>query len=248
MCKTLEGKVALVTGAGQGIGREIALTLADNGADVCVGDVNLDIATEAVGLIREKGCKSEAYKFDVSNYNEVESSVQKILDNFGRIDILVNNAGITRDNLLIRMSENDWDFVININLKGTFNCTKLVAKSMMKKRYGKIVNIASVIGIKGNPGQANYSASKGGVISLTKTCAKELGGRNINVNAIAPGYISTKMTDVLTDEVKNKITSSIPLQKLGTPKDVANACLFLVSSDSDYITGQTLQVDGGIIL
>ena len=246
--KKLAGKVALVTGSGQGIGREIALTLAEEGCDICVSDVNTEVAEETAKLVREKGCKSEVYKLDVSNLQMVEEVVGKVLDNFGKIDILVNNAGITRDNLLMRMTESDWDLVLDINLKGTFNCTKIVTKSMMKNRSGKVINIASIVGVRGNAGQANYSASKGGVIAFTKSCAKELGSRNININAIAPGFIATKMTEFLDDKAKEKLTSAIPLNRLGSAKDVANACLFLSTSDSDYITGQTLQVDGGIII
>jgi 3-oxoacyl-[acyl-carrier protein] reductase len=241
-------KVVLVTGSAQGIGKEIALMFADNGCNVCISDINLEEAKKTSDLVRQKGVKSEAYKLDVSDYNSVEETVKKILDNFGKIDILINNAGITKDNLIIRMDEKEWNMVIGINLTGTFYCTKAVVKSMMKNRYGKIVNIASIIGVRGNPGQANYSASKGGVIALTKTCAKELGSRNINVNAIAPGFIETKMTEVLSSDVKESLTKSIPLKRLGQPKDVAAACLFLASSNSDYITGQVIQVDGGIII
>jgi 3-oxoacyl-[acyl-carrier protein] reductase len=241
-------KVVLVTGSAQGIGKEIALMFADYGCNVCISDINLAEAEKTRDLARAKGVKSEAYKLDVSDYNSVEETVNKILDNFGKIDILINNAGITKDNLIIRMDEKEWNMVIGINLTGTFYCTKAVVKSMMKNRYGKIVNIASIIGVRGNPGQANYSASKGGVIALTKTCAKELGSRNINVNAIAPGFIETKMTEVLSDDVKENLTKSIPLRRLGQPKDVASACLYLASSHSDYVTGQVIQVDGGIII
>ncbi len=248
MGKKLIDKVALVTGSGQGIGREIALTLAEEGANIAVSDVKTEVAEETAKLIRQKGVKAEVYKLDVSKLSMVEEVVGKIIEDFGKIDILINNAGITRDGLLMRMSEEDWDLVLNINLKGTFNCTKAVSRPMMKNRYGKIVNIASIVGVRGNAGQANYSASKGGVIALTKTAAKELGSRNINVNAIAPGFIATKMTEFLDETAKAKLTSSIVLGRLGTAKDVANACLFLSSSDSDYITGQALQVDGGIII
>ena len=248
MSKKLADKVALVTGSGQGIGREIALQLAIEGADICVSDVNLDACEETAALIREKGVKAQVYKLDVSKMSNVETVVDQILDNFGKIDILVNNAGITRDGLLLRMTEDDWDLVLNINLKGTFNCIKIVSKAMMKKRSGKIINISSIVGVRGNAGQANYSASKGGVIALTKTCAKELGARNINVNAIAPGFISTKMTDVLAEDVKKKMTDSISLKRFGVAKDVARTTVFLASEDSNYITGQTIQVDGGIII
>lgn len=244
----LKDKVALVTGSAQGIGREIAFALAEQGCNICISDVNLDAAKKTSDEIKQKGVKSEAYLLDVSKYESVEETVNKILDNFGKLDILINNAGITRDNLLVRMDEKDWNMVIDINLTGTFNCTKAVTKPMMKQRSGKIVNIASIVGVRGNPGQANYSASKGGVIALTKTCSKELGSRNINVNAIAPGFIATRMTEVLSDDVKKNLTNNIPLKRLGAPIDVANACLFLVSDEAAYITGQTLQVDGGIIM
>lgn len=244
----LKGKIALVTGSAQGIGKEIALLLAEQGCNVCVSDVNMEAAEKTVLEIKEKGVDSKAYLLNVADYKNVEETVKKVLDNYGRIDILINNAGVTRDNLIIRMDEKEWNMVIDINLTGTFNCIKAVTKQMMKQRYGKIVNIASVVGVKGNAGQANYSASKGGVIALTKTCAKELGSRNITVNAIAPGFIETKMTEVLSDEVKDNLTNNIPLKRLGQPKDVANACLFFVSTEADYITGQTLQVDGGIIM
>lgn len=248
MTKKLTGKVALVTGSGQGIGREIALTLANEGCDICVSDVNVDIAEETANLVREKGCKAKVYKLDVSNFEIVEDVMAKIVEDFGKIDILINNAGVTKDNLIMRMTEKDWDFVLDINLKGTFNCIKAATRYMMKQRYGKVVNISSIVGVRGNAGQANYSASKGGVIALTKTCAKELGSRNINVNAIAPGFIATKMTEFLDEKAKEKLVSNIPLNKLGSANDIAKACVFLVSEDSAYITGQTLQVDGGIII
>jgi len=248
MDNKLSGKVALITGSGQGIGKEIALTLADAGADICISDVNIDLANETSKLIKEKGVNSKAYQLDVSSSDTVESVVKNIIDDFGKIDILVNNAGVTRDGLILKMTEKDWDFVLDINLKGSFNCIKSVSKYMLKKRYGKIISISSIVGVRGNAGQANYSASKGGIIALTKTCAKELGSRNINVNAIAPGFIATKMTEFLDDSAKEKLTANIPLKRLGNPSDIAKACLFLASSDADYITGQVLQVDGGIII
>ncbi|MCP4482860.1 MAG: 3-oxoacyl-[acyl-carrier-protein] reductase [bacterium] len=248
MTRKLKDKVALITGSGQGIGREIALKLASEGSNICVTDVNLTACEETAKLVREHGVRAETYQLDVSKMSNVTDTVSKILDNFAKIDILVNNAGITRDGLLMRMSEDDWDLVLDINLKGTFNCTKVVSKAMMKEKYGKIVNIASIVGVRGNAGQANYSASKGGVIAFTKTCSKELGARNINVNAVAPGFISTKMTDALSDNVKKNMIGSISLKKFGSPTDVANVTLFLVSQDSDYITGQTINVDGGIIM
>ena len=245
----LKGKVAVVTGAAQGIGKAISNILADNGADIALCDVNIEKVTETAKEIAEKkGVKTASYKLDVSNSQEVEETVNKILDNFNKIDILINNAGITRDTLLVRMSESDWDKVLNINLKGAFLCTKAVVRHMMKQRSGKIVNLASVIGIIGNAGQSNYSASKAGVIGLTKSAAKELAGRNVNVNAVAPGFISTAMTDVLPEEVKNKMLELIPLKRFGTAEDVANVVLFLVSESSSYLTGHVIEVDGGMVM
>ncbi len=244
----LKDKVALVTGSAQGIGREIALLFAKEGADVVISDINLEKAGKTSSEITALGRKSLALELDVSQQPKVEEAVNKILDKFGKVDILVNNAGITRDGLLLRMSESDWDAVINVNLKGTFNCTKAVSKAMIKQRSGKIVNIASIIGIIGNAGQANYSASKAGVIALTKTTAKELASRNVNVNAVAPGFIQTEMTARLSEEIKAKILELIPLNKLGNPADVANACLFLASQEANYITGQTIVVDGGMVM
>jgi len=244
----LAGKVALVTGSGQGIGKEIALTLAQAGADIVIVDVNLEQAEKTAQEIISLGRKSVAMKVDISQSAPVEEMVNKILDNFGKIDILVNNAGITRDNLLLRMKEEEWDAVIRINLKGTFNCLKAVTRPMMKARSGKIVNVASIIGIAGNAGQANYAASKAGVIALTKSAAKELASRGINVNAVAPGFIQTAMTDVLPEAVKSEMLKRIPLAKLGVPLDVAKAVAFLAGPDSDYITGQTIVVDGGMVM
>ena len=244
----LKDKVALVTGSAQGIGREIALLFAKEGADVVISDINLEKAGKTSSEITALGRKSLALELDVSQQPKVEEAVNKILDKFGKVDILVNNAGITRDGLLLRMSESDWDAVINVNLKGTFNCTKAVSKAMIKQRSGKIVNIASIIGIIGNAGQANYSASKAGVIALTKTTAKELASRNVNVNAVAPGFIQTEMTARLSEDIKAKILELIPLNKLGNPADVANACLFLASQEANYITGQTIVVDGGMVM
>jgi 3-oxoacyl-[acyl-carrier protein] reductase len=243
----LEGKNALVTGAGQGIGRAISLTFANEGANVAVCDVNETAAQETVTEIRKLGRKSEFYKADVSNPQEVKEVVDKVLDNFSTIDILVNNAGITRDTLLIRREEKDWDLVLNVNLKGTFNFTKAVSRSMMKQRSGKIVNIASVIGLIGNAGQANYAASKAGVIALTKSVAKELASRGITTNAVAPGFIQTAMTDKLPEEIKQAMLKQIPVGEFGSPQDVANVVLFLSSDMARYVNGQVVQVCGGLV-
>ena len=244
---SLKDQVTVITGGAMGIGKAIALKLAQEGSDIVIGDVNQEAMQEAILEIEKTGRRVLAQKVDVTNLADVQSFFQKALDKFGKINILINNAGITRDGLLVRMSEADWDAVLNVNLKGAFNCTKVVAKSMMKQRRGKIVNIASIIGIIGNAGQANYAASKGGVIAFTKSIAKELASRNINVNAIAPGFIKTQMTDKLSDDVKNAIMKQVPLGKWGTPEDVANVALFLVSEISSYITGQVVQVDGGMV-
>jgi 3-oxoacyl-[acyl-carrier protein] reductase len=244
----LKDKVTLITGGARGIGKAIALTFAAQGADIIVADVNLEEAQKTAAEIEGMGRKAMALSVDVTSFEKVEEALNKILDKFTKVDILVNNAGITKDNLMLRMSPADWDAVINVNLKGTFNCTKAVSRPMIKQRTGRIINIASIIGIMGNAGQANYAASKGGVIALTKTAAKELASRNINVNAIAPGFIQTAMTDKLPEEVKAKMMEAIPLGTLGTPQDVANACLFLASEESSYITGQTIVVDGGMVM
>ena len=244
----LQGKVALVTGGAQGIGKAIALLLAQKGAEIVVSDINLEKAEETAREIEILGRKAMAVRADVAFLEEVEKMVQLAMERFGRMDILVNNAGIARDKLLLRMSEEDWDQVLNINLKGTFNCTKTVIRHMAKQRSGKIVNIASVVGEMGNAGQANYSASKAGVIGFTKTVAREFASRGINVNAIAPGYIVTPMTEVLPEKVKEELKQMIPMQRLGQPEDVAQAVLFLVSAASGYITGQVLNVNGGIYM
>ncbi|MFA5115476.1 MAG: 3-oxoacyl-[acyl-carrier-protein] reductase [Candidatus Omnitrophota bacterium] len=244
----LKDKVALVTGGAQGIGRDIALLFAAEGADVVIGDVNLGKAEATQKEIEALGRRSLAVELDVTTYSKVEEGINKILDKFAKIDILINNAGITKDNLLLRMSETDWDAVIQVNLKGTFNCTKAVSRPMIKQRSGRIVNIASIIGIIGNPGQANYSASKAGIIGLTKTTAKELASRNITANAVAPGFIQTDMTAKLPEELKQKMLAAIPLARFGAPLDVARVCLFLASEEAGYITGQTIVVDGGMIM
>lgn len=244
----LKDKVALITGGARGIGRAIAMAFAREGADIVVADVNQEEAEKTARDIEALARKSLAIPMDVTNYLKVEEAINKILDKFGKVDILVNNAGITKDGLLLRMNEAEWDAVINVNLKGTFNCTKAVSKAMIKQRSGKIINIASIIGIIGNAGQANYSASKAGIIALTKTAAKELASRNINVNAVAPGFIQTNMTAGLPEDIKQKMKEAIPLNKFGSPDDVAAACLFLASEDANYITGQTIIVDGGMVM
>jgi 3-oxoacyl-[acyl-carrier protein] reductase len=242
----LKGKVAIVTGAARGIGREVALQLAGRGSDIAVVDIKAELCEDTVALVRELDRKAAGFGCNVALPGEVNSTVEAIIAQFGKIDILVNNAGITRDNLLMRMSDDEWDAVIAVNLKGVFNFTRAVARPMMKQRSGRIVNIASVVGITGNAGQANYSASKGGVIALTKTAAQELAPRGINVNAVAPGFIETEMTGVLPDDVKSKIMTRVPFGRMGKPVDVAGAVLFLCSPLSDYVTGHTLVVSGGL--
>jgi 3-oxoacyl-[acyl-carrier protein] reductase len=244
----LEGKVAIVTGGAQGIGKSIATQLALAGANVVIADVMEEKAKSTAEEISQSGNEAISIGVDVSSLSSVEEIVKKTLDKFGRIDILVNNAGVTRDALVMRMKEEDWDLVLDINLKGAFNCIKIVSPVMMKQKSGKIVNIASIVGINGNAGQANYSASKGGLIALTKTCAKELASRQINVNAVAPGFIQTSMTERLPAQVKEKLSSQIPLGKIGKPEDVASAVLFLVSEKSSYITGEVIKVDGGMAM
>lgn len=243
----VKGKNALVTGGSRGIGREVALTLAKNGANVIINYTsNADAANEVVKEIESYNVKALAIKADVTVESEVKNMVDEIDKNFKTIDILVNNAGVTKDNLLIRMKEEDWQKVMDVNLKGVFLCTKAVARKMMKQKYGKIVNVSSVVGVIGNAGQSNYCASKAGVIGFTKSIARELASKEINVNAIAPGFIETDMTSVLSDDVKNNLLDNIPLKKYGEPEDVANLVLFLSSDLSKYITGQVIQVDGGM--
>jgi len=244
----LKDKVALITGGARGIGREIAIAFGREGAKIALCDVNMELATQTKEDLEKEAISVEIFKLDVSSYNDAEEAVNKILDKFGKIDILVNNAGITRDTLILRMSQEDWDKVININLKGAFNCIKAVSRIMLKQKSGKIVNIASVVGLIGNVGQANYSASKAGLIAFTKTAARELAGRNINVNAVAPGFISTEMTKGLPDEIKEKMLQQIPLGRFGLPEEIAKVCLFLASEDASYITGQTIIVDGGMVM
>jgi 3-oxoacyl-[acyl-carrier protein] reductase len=236
----------VITGSARGIGYTIAELFAREGANIVLSDVNEASLKEAEARISALGVGALGVKVDVTSETQVDDLFKKTVDKFGKIDILVNNAGITKDGLLIRMSEADWDSVLSVNLKGAFLCTRAAAKVMMKSRSGRIVNMASIIGITGNPGQANYSASKGGLIAFTKTTAKELASRNINVNAIAPGFIKTEMTDKLPEAIKKAMLERIPLNRFGAIRDVACAALFLASEESDYITGCTIQVDGGI--
>jgi 3-oxoacyl-[acyl-carrier protein] reductase len=244
----LTGKIAVITGAARGIGETIALRLAAAGCHVTLSDVLPDPLQTVAGKIEEMKGTALCVKADVAVIAEVEKLIQTAVEKFGRVDILVNNAGITRDNLVMRMNEAEWDSVIAINLKGTFNCIKAITRTMMKQRSGKIINIASVVGVIGNAGQANYAASKAGIIGLTKSVAKEFGSRNIQVNAVAPGYIETDMTASLPQEIKDAFLNSVPLKRPGSPDDVANAVLFLACPLSDYITGQVIHVDGGMVM
>jgi 3-oxoacyl-[acyl-carrier protein] reductase len=246
---TLEGKTALVTGGSRGIGRAISLRLADMGARVAINYVsNPDAAQEVVDAIAARGGDGRLYKFDVADTNAVNVAVAEIIDDFGRLDILVNNAGITRDGLLMKMKEESWDQVLDTNLKGAFNCIKAVNRPMMKQRWGRIVNISSVVGFLGNAGQANYAAAKAGLSGLTRSVARELASRGITVNGVAPGYIDTDMTRDLGEEVKEKILGEIPMRAMGSVEDVAGAVAYLVSDDARYITGQFIHVNGGMFM
>lgn len=246
---TLVGKVALVTGGSRGIGRAVALKLAENGADVAINYAGNTAAAEEVKAAIEKlGRKAMLVQGSVADTDGVQAIVNQVVKELGRLDILINNAGITRDGLLMRMKEADWDAVLETNLKGVFNCSKAVMRTMMKQKSGRIVNMASVVGEMGNAGQANYAAAKAGVIGFTKSLAKEVASRGITVNAVAPGFIATDMTKVLTDDQKAEMAKSIPLGRAGQPEDVANAVLFLVSDEAAYITGQVLNVDGGMVM
>lgn len=244
----MNDKVVLVTGSARGIGFKIAEKFAAKGAKTVILDINQEIVDNAVENLKAQGFKAFGYTLDVTNAELVEAVFKQVNADLGSLDVLINNAGITKDNLIMRMKEAEWDAVINVNLKGTFNCTQKICRYMMKQKSGVIVNIASVIGIMGNAGQANYAASKGGIIALTKSTAKELASRNIRANAVAPGFIETDMTASLSAEVVESYAKAIPLGKMGQTEDIANLCLFLASDGAKYITGQTINVDGGLIM
>lgn len=245
----LKGKTAIITGSGRGIGRAIALKLASLGANIVINDIPSSQDADATSEeIKNMGVESIVVKGDVRNIDDVNELIKATMDKFGKIDIFVNNAGITRDGLMLRMSEEDWDMVMDINLKGAFNCIKTVARPMMKQRSGSIINITSIVGVMGNAGQANYVASKAGLIGLTKTTAKEFASRGIRCNAVAPGFIQSAMTDVLPDDVKQKYFDSIPLGKFGQTEDIANVVAFLASDMSAYVMGQVINVDGGLVM
>ena len=244
----LNGKIAIVTGASQGIGETIAVEMAKSGANVFCIARNKDALDSTINKIISNGDKASAYSCDISDNEQFNNIVTDIFKEYGSIDILVNNAGITNDTLLMRMSDDQWDSVLNINLKGSFTCTRSVIKYMMKKKSGRIINITSIVGLTGNAGQANYAASKAGLIGMTKSIAKEVASRGITANCIAPGWIETAMTEQLSDDVKNKFLSQIPTGKIGYPKDIANTVIFLASKEAEYITGQTITVDGGRII
>jgi len=248
MSKKLEGKVALVTGGAQGIGRAIALLFAREGAKVAISDINLEKARETCREVESPGQEALAIGGNVADAQEAEAMVQQTVEKFGRLDILVNNAGITRDQVLLRMKEEDWDLVLSVNLKGAFHCTKAALRPFLKQKAGKVVNIASVTGQMGNAGQANYAASKAGVIGFTKSIAREYARRNIQVNAVAPGFIDTAMSQAIPEKERELLIKQIPMERLGTPEDVAEAVLFLSSPAADYVTGQVLNVNGGMYM
>jgi 3-oxoacyl-[acyl-carrier protein] reductase len=244
-----EGKVAIITGAGRGIGKAIAERLASEGADVVICDIDKEAAERTAEEIRSKySVKAMAISADVANEGDVNSMVEETIKNFGRVDFLINNAGITKDSLLLRMSEEEWDKVIAVDLKSVFLCTRAVIRHMMRQKFGRIVNISSVIGLRGNVGQANYASAKAGIIGFTKSAARELAGRNITVNAVAPGYIQTEMTERLPQEVKEEMLKQVPLGRPGQPEDVAGVVAFLCSEDASYITGEIIRVDGGMAM
>jgi len=245
---SLQGRVAIITGAAQGIGRAIAEALAQAGADIAVADLDPARSKETVVAVEQMGRKALNVKVNVADANDTKAMAEQVMKEWGKIDILVNNAGITRDGLLLRMKEEDWNLVLQVNLTGTFNCTKAVLQPMTKQRYGRIVNIASIVGAMGNYGQANYAASKAAVMGFTKTVAREYASRNVTVNAVAPGFIDTAMTQGLTQEVKDTLQKQIPLGRLGTPADIAAAVRFLVSEEAAYITGHILHVNGGMLM
>ncbi|HPS71876.1 MAG TPA: 3-oxoacyl-[acyl-carrier-protein] reductase [Bacteroidales bacterium] len=247
MNKLLSGKTAMITGAGRGIGKQIALTFADHGANVIVTDLKeTESSIELMNEIEKRGVKGLFLAYDVSKLDQTETAIKQAIDTFGVIDVLVNNAGITRDTLLMRMSETDWDMVMNVNVKSIFNHTKAIQSFMLKQRFGSIINMGSIVGITGNAGQINYSASKAAIIGLSKSVARELGSRNIRCNVIAPGFIETEMTHVLSQEVKDAYMKNIALRRTGKPQDIANTAVFLASDLSDYITGQVIICDGGM--
>jgi 3-oxoacyl-[acyl-carrier protein] reductase len=244
----MKGHTAVITGGGRGIGKAIAETLARRGVNIVVVDVNLDIARETADYLRTLGVRSIPVRADVSKASDVSAIFETAAKEFEKVEILVNNAGITKDGLLMRMREEDWDAVININLKGTFLCSKEAVRLMSKQRYGRIINIASIVAFMGNPGQANYSASKAGIVGLTKTVAKEYAGRGITSNAVAPGFITTAMTDALPENVKTEMMKSIPMNRFGAVDDVANAVAFFAANESGYVTGQVIHVNGGMYM
>jgi len=245
---SLVGKVAVVTGAGQGIGKAISLNLASAGAYIGVNDVNTETIARAVADIEAMGRKAVPLVADVSDPDAVDEMMQRALDAFGKIDILVNNAGITRDNLLVRLKKEDWDAVLDVNLTGTFLCTKSAARHMMKQRYGRIINISSVVGFMGNAGQPNYAASKAGIAGFTKAVARELAPRGITVNAVAPGFVDTEMTRAIPEKVRESVGKLIPMERFGEPEDVAHCVGFLASDEASYITGQVIHVNGGMLM
>jgi len=246
--KKYDGKIVIVTGAARGIGFSIAEGFASAGATTAIIDISEEAVKEAVHKLQAVGYKAIGYNADVTDAIRIGEILTEINERYGRLDILINNAGVTRDGLLMKMKEEDWDLVLNVNLKGTFICTQKISRIMLKQKQGVILNIASVIGIMGNAGQSNYAASKGGVIAFTKSCAREFASRNIRVNAIAPGFIETEMTKILSEDVVKKYAEVIPLKKMGKPKDIADLCLFLASEEANYITGQTINIDGGLIM